>query len=106
MENDWRYFEYPKKSPTKKLWTFIRFTVLKFHTYYYLSTVFQDFCLMFCGGFFAEFLKINAPGGGVLARFLCSRGQGFALSLCPGGGAFALSKNSPGEWSGLESTDY
>ena len=62
MENDLRYFEYPKKSPTRKLWTFIRFTVLKFHTYYF-STVFQDFCLMFCG-FFAEFLKINAPAVG------------------------------------------
>ena len=45
---------------------------------------------------FAGFLKIIAPGGGVLARFLCPRGRGFALSLCPGGGEFARSENSPG----------
>ena len=55
-------------------------------------SVFQN---MFCV-FFAGFLKIIAPGGGVLARFFCPMGQGFALSLCPRGGEFALSKDFPG----------
>ena len=39
-----------------------------------------------CFVIFAGFLKIIAlGGGGGLARFFCPRGQGFALSLCPGG---------------------
>ena len=32
----------------------------------------------------------------VLARFFCPRDRGFTLSLCPGGGEFALSKKLPG----------
>ena len=43
--------------------------------------------------FLAGFLKISALGGRVLAQF-------FALSLCPGGGKFALSKNFPGDLPG------
>ena len=50
---------------------------------------------MFCG-IFAGFLKIIGPGDGVLARFFCPRSRGFALSLCPGCGEFALSKSSLG----------
>ena len=38
----------------------------------------------------------NCPGVEVLAQFFRPRGQGFALSLCPWGGEFALSKNTPG----------
>ena len=49
-----------------------------------------------CFVFFAGFLKIIAPGGGVLERFFCPRGRGFALSLCLGGGEFARSKQFPG----------
>ena len=46
-------------------------------------------------GFFAAFLNVIDPGW-VLARFFCPSGQAFALSLCPGTGEFALSKNFPG----------
>ena len=52
------------------------------------------FCVAFCW-----ILKIIAPG------------SGFCTFFVPGGGAFALSKNSPGfalgggGWSGLELTD-
>ena len=63
---------------------------------------------MFCGDFCWIF-ENNCPGGGVLARLFCPRVQDFALSLCPGDGEFALSKNFPGGlpggWSGLELTD-
>ena len=38
---------------------------------------------------------------GFLAQFFFPGGQSLALSLCPGGGEFALS----GGWSGLELTD-
>ena len=74
------------------------------------STVFHNFCLMFCG-FLAGFLKIIAPRGGVLAHFFCPRGEGFALSLCSRGWAFPFQKLFPGGlpggggWSGLELTD-
>ena len=54
-------------------------------------------------------LSKKFPGGGVLARFFCPRGQCFALSLCPRGGDLPFQKNSPGVcpggWSGLELTD-
>ena len=46
--------------------------------------------------FLTGFLKIIAPGDGVLVRLFFPRGQGFALSLCPGDGEFALSKKFPG----------
>ena len=60
------------------------------------------FCVFFCWIF-----ENNCPGVGVLARFFCSRGLGFAHvhSLCQGVGEFALSKNSPAGWSGLKLTD-
>ena len=63
---------------------------------------------MFCG-FFGRIFEYNCPGGGVLAQLFCSKGQGFELSLCLGGGVFALSKTFPGGWPGgwssLELTD-
>ena len=37
---------------------------------------------------------------GVLAQFACPRVRGFALSLCPRGGAFTLSKQFPRGWPG------
>ena len=58
------------------------------------STVFYNFCLMFCG--FAELLKIIAPGVRFWNYFFAPGGQGFALSLCPGGGEFAHSEKFPG----------
>ena len=58
---------------------------------------------MFC--VFCWIFENNCPRVGVLARFFCSRGLGFAHSLCPGGGEFALSKNSAAGWSGLKLTD-
>ena len=48
------------------------------------------FCVLFAG-----FLKKIALGWGFSTIF-CPRGRGSALSLCLGGGEFALSKNSPG----------
>ena len=54
---------------------------------------------------FCSIFGNNCPWGGVLARFICPRGQSFALSL---GGEFTLSKEFPGGssggWSGLELT--
>ena len=47
--------------------------------------MFRDFCWIF---------ENNCLGGGVLARFFCPRGGGFAFPLCLGGGEFALSTNS------------
>ena len=51
----------------------------------------------------------NGPGGGVLARFFCSKGGGFALSLWPEGGNSPFQKIprgfARGGWSGLELTD-
>ena len=44
--------------------------------------------------FFCWIFKNNCPGGGVLAQFFLPQGSGFALSLCPGDGEFALLKNS------------
>ena len=55
-----------------------------------------------CVVFFAGFLKILAP---VLSRFFCPRGSGFRTFFESGGEEFALSKNSPGGWSGLELSD-
>ena len=45
--------------------------------------------------FFAGFFKLIAPGVEFSHDFSAQH-RGFALSLCPGGGEFALSKNSPG----------
>ena len=63
---------------------------------------------MFCG-FICWISENNYPAGGVLTRFFCPRGRGFALSLCPEGEELALSKefsgDFPGGWSGLELTD-
>ena len=62
----------------------------------FLSHVLWVFCSIFGN---------SCPWGGVLARFICPRGQSFALSL---GGEFTLSKEFPGGssggWSGLELT--
>ena len=59
------------------------------------NTVFHYFCLtMFCF-LFTGFLKINAQGMGFWHDF-SAPGSGFALSLCPEGGKFALSKQFPG----------
>ena len=62
-----------------------------------------------CFVFLLDFFENACLGGGVLARFFCPRGLGFALSLCSGGGEFALPKQSPGvcpgKKSGLELTD-
>ena len=46
----------------------------------------------------------NCPWGGVLARFFCPIGRGFALSFCPGMGIRPF-KKFPWGWSGLEFTD-
>ena len=50
---------------------------------------------MFCVSF-AGCLKIIAPGVGVLARFSCPRGRGFALSLCSGRWSIRPFKKIPG----------
>ena len=55
--------------------------------------------------FFGWIFENNCPGGGVLVRFFCPRGRGFALSLCRGGGIRPFKKVPQGEWSGLELTD-
>ena len=49
---------------------------------------------MFC--FFAGFFKKMAPGVRFLARFICPRGRGFVLSLCPGVGNSLFQKKFPG----------
>ena len=58
---------------------------------------------------FCWIFESNCLGTGGLAQFFYLIGRVFALSLCSGGGKFALSKNSrrfaPGGWLGLELTD-
>ena len=69
------------------------------------------FCIISvsCFVFFSWIFENNCLGGGILARFFCPRGRGFALSLCPGVANSPFQKNSPGVgpggWSGLELTD-
>ena len=58
--------------------------------------------------YFAGFLRIIAPGGGLLVRFFCPWGRGFALLCARWLGIRPLKKLSgglPGGWSGLELTD-
>ena len=61
--------------------------------YISISALFHNFSLMFCG-FFAGFLKIIAPEVGFSTIFPLQGPEFGALSLCPGSGEFALSKNS------------
>ena len=65
------------------------FNISKHISIFAFQYCFSQFLFMVCE-FFAGFL------GWDLALFFCPRGRGFKLSLCPGGGEFALSKNSPG----------
>ena len=53
-------------------------------------------CFVFC-----RIFENNCPGGGILARLFGPRGSRFRTFFVPGGGAFALSKNSPGMPGGM-----
>ena len=76
MENDLRYFEYPQKPPTKKLWAFKCFTVLML-----LNILLVLFFIISVPCFvFAEFFLKIAQGWGFGTIFL-PQGRGFALSL-------------------------
>ena len=64
MENDLRYFEYPLKPPTKKLWVFLS-EVHCFHISKHISISVLFFIIsVSCFVVFAGFLKIIAPGVG------------------------------------------
>ena len=103
MENDLRYFEYPRKATHQETLGFYIFHCFNISKHISISVPF--FIISFsCVVFFTGFLKIITLGVGDLAQFFCPRGRGFPLFL-PGNGAFALSK-IPGEgWSGLELID-
>ena len=68
-----------------------RFNISKHISISVLFFIISISCFVFSG-----FLKIIAARGGVLARFFCPGDRGFALSLCSGGGEFALPKKSLG----------
>ena len=67
-----------------------------FHIRYHFSTVFHDFCLMFC--VFCWVFGNECPKGGVLAQFFCPRILHCPFKKIPWG-------FTRGGWSGLELTD-
>ena len=85
MQNDLRYFEYPQKPPTKKLWAFKCFTALM---------------LLNILAFPVLFLIISVPCF-VLQNFCktIARGGDLAQFFCPRVGVFQ--KNSPGVCPGV-----
>ena len=93
MENDLRYFEYPQKPSTKKLWAFISFTVLIFlniSAFQYCFSKFLSYVLCFsCWSF-----ENNLPGSGVLARF-SAPGVGVSHFLSARGVGIHLFKKFP-----------
>ena len=83
MNGEWfEIFRISLKATYQEALTFICFTVLIFLN----ILAFQYF--------FPAILKIIASGWGFSMIFLLD-GRTFAVSLCPGGGEFALSKKFP-----------
>ena len=82
-----RYFEY---SPTKKLWAFIRFTVVIPPYLLSFQYYFHDFFPMFC--VFAGFSENKCPRVGFSTIFL-PQGSGFRTFFVPRGRGIRLSRN-------------